>query len=135
MFQKGDVFSGNYTYHAANADGTIITRTDRERIVIIDVKDNVFTAKIFFNFDSNKNIFNGSSLAMGIYNREKNTFRMLDTLNDTPQTNPNFIELSLLKGKYTGKAIHLELLESSNVPQLPRDSLFFSFQAIFPQRY
>ena len=135
MFQKEDVFSGNYTYHAANADGTIITRTDRERIVIVDVKDDVFTAKIFFNFDSDKNIYNASSLAMGIYNKEKNTFRMLDTLNDTPLTNPNFIELSLTKGKHTGKAIHLELLESSNIPQLPRDSLFFSFQATLKKRY
>ena len=68
MFKKGDIFEGELNFKAAPITGIIRQFDDRERIEIIDVKDNIFTANISFFYVPSEKIYRNNIIGMGIYN-------------------------------------------------------------------
>ena len=133
MFVKGDIFSEKITSYNAGIDGKIITTVNKLKIEIIDVKGNNFTAKFLFDYDFNKKIYNKNTIGMGIYNRENNTFRILQSLSN--ESDPNVIRAALIKGINCGKAIYIESLESTNLPRDLDGALLVAFKATLCKKY
>jgi hypothetical protein len=129
MFEIGEVFEGDLKFQAAPVSGIIREFQDRQKIEIIDVRNNIFTAKSFFFYDYDKQIYNSNKTAIGIYNSSNNKFKIIETLFQLPITleNKDNIEVSLLKGKKCKNAIHLQFLKSSNIPQNPGGQVVFAF--------
>lgn len=131
MFKIGEVFEGDLTFQAAPISGTIREFKDRQKIEIIDVRNNIFTAKSYFFYDYNKQIYNNSKTDIGIYNPSTNKFKIIETLFQLPVTleNKDTIEVSLLKGKRCKNAIHLQFLKAANIPQRTGNTVVFAFEA------
>ena len=131
MFKKGEIFEGNLKFKAAPITGIIREFNDRERIEIIDVKDNIFTANISFFYVEKEKIYRNNIIGMGIYNQKKDKFKFIEALFQLPVTleNKDTIEVSLLKGRRCGDHLHLEFLEASNIQQKPGDNVVFAFEA------
>lgn len=131
MFEIGEVFVGDFKFQAAPISGKIREFNDRQKVEIIDIKNNIFTAKLSFFYDYNKEIYNNNIISMGIFNPSNNKFELIEALFQLPVSleNKDTIEVSLLKGKRCKNAIHLKLLEASNIPQNPGGMVVFAFEA------
>lgn len=130
MFEIGEIFEGDLKFQAAPISGKIREFQDREKIEIIDVKNNIFTAKISFFYDYKKEIYNNNIIGMGIFNPINNKFKLIEALFQLPVTleNKDTVEVSLLKGKRCKNALHLQFLEASNIPQNPGGQVVFAFE-------
>lgn len=126
MFKKGDVFQGNQKYYGAGIDGKLISGKDRTRIKIIDVKSNIFTAEFLFQYDPDQEIFLGSITGIGIYNKRKNTFKIIESLFELPLTleNKNTIEVTIVKGCHSENTINFNLLEALHAPDTLNNVLY-----------
>lgn len=91
----------------------------------------IFSARLFYLFDFEKKVYRKSATGIGFYNKEKNTFKIIETLRDLPITDKNLVEVSLMKGKHCGGSIHVEFFESSNKSQGPNNSVLSAFNAVF----
>ena len=131
MFEIGEVFVGDFKFQAASISGKIREFQDREKIEIIDVRGNIFTAKISFFYDYDREIYNNYTTGIGIYDPSNNKFKMTEALFQLPISleSKDTIEVSFLEGKRCKKALHLEFLEASNMPQSPGGLVVFAFKA------
>lgn len=131
MFQIGEVFEGDLKLKAAPVSGTIREFQDRTKIEIIDVSENVFTAKISFFYNYDLEIYNNNTISVGLFNPSNCKFKILEALFELPVTleNKDTIEVSLMKGKKCKNGLHIRFLETSNRPQPPTGLVVFAYEA------
>ena len=116
MFKKGDIYIGKYEYKACALNGKIQVGNDRQQMEILDVKDNIFTVRFYYNWDNVTRKYKNNAIGIGLFNKRNKTFHILETLNEQPIVNlvvPPF-DITLVKGKYNSNKIYINLLEAVN---------------------
>ena len=77
MFKKGDIYIGKYEYKASALDGKIQYGNDRQKMEILDVRDNIFTVRFYYNWDNFTHDYKNNAIGMGLFNKHNKTFEIL----------------------------------------------------------